>query len=735
MRSCVPRLLTLSALVGTLALAGACTDIPLPALKLDGSVTQPDLLVADTGGQIDDYGQDAPTYWDSSPDANADAFEPLEAGGDQGPTPTGDFDGDGYTILQGDCDDFDAAINPGAKEIPYNGFDDDCNKLTKEDDLDGDGFIKAIDCNDKNIKIFPGANEIAYDGIDQNCDGSDLTDVDMDGYDAKSVGGKDCDDKNPFINPGGVDVCGDTLDQDCSGSDLSCSTVDNDGDGYSTSTGDCNDNDKAINPGATEIPYNGKDDDCKAATKDDDLDGDGFNKVGGKDCNDNDKTAYPGATETPYDGKDQDCDGKDLTDADKDGYDSTKVSGGKDCDDTNQFINPGATEIPFDSTDQDCNGSDLVTQGTFEVASSKYSGWPRVAYNGTNYLVVWNDYGSSSSNRLIRAQRISKTGAKVGSAFTIASTTTPTYVYEPDVASDGSGWLVVWRQYTSATTTTYAIVGQRVTSAGALSGTAITVRPYTSGLYKYRPRVAYGGGKYAVTWRERDQAASPYKYLIMAQVVDATTGALTGTVKQASTATYSNYPSVTYGSAGFMLAWDYSYDVFARGLSTAGAFTTSIVNIAKSTSSTYYTDVAYDGTNYFAAWYDYRNSATTGTDIYGQRFTSTGSLLGTTKTTNIAISKAPLYQYYPAVSYCGGKYNVVFRDARYPTYYTLYYQPVSTSGALLGSTASKNQLLYANTVSVYYPDIDCDGTKFLTVWTEYKSGVSGYKIKGLLVTP
>ncbi len=376
-----------------------------------------------------------------------------------------------------------------------------------------------------------------------------------------------------------------------------------------------------------------------------------------------------------------------------------------------------------------------MTAGSFEVASTYNSSWPRVAYNGTNYLVVWYDYISSTSSYVVRGQRVSKTGSKVGSVITLISTKSPTYLYDPEVASNGSGWLVVWRQYTSGSTSTYAIMGQRVTSAGALTGSAIVIRATTAGYYKYRPRAAYGGGKYAVTWRERNQSASPYKYLIMAQLVDATTGALSGTVKTASTATYSNYPSVVYGSAGFMLAWDYSYDVFARGLSTAGAFTTSIVNIAKSTSSTYYTEVAYDGTNFFAAWYDYRNSATTGTDIYGQRFTSTGSLLGTTKTTNIAISKAPLYQYYPSVSYCGGKYNVVFRDARYPSYTTLYYQPVSTSGALLGSTANKNQLLYANTVSVYYPDVDCDGTNFLTVWTEYKSGVSGYKIKGLFTKP
>ena len=44
--------------------------------------------------------------------------------------PDVDDDGDAYTEIQGDCDDTDPAVNPGATEVPYNGKDDDCNGLT-----------------------------------------------------------------------------------------------------------------------------------------------------------------------------------------------------------------------------------------------------------------------------------------------------------------------------------------------------------------------------------------------------------------------------------------------------------------------------------------------------------------------------------------------------------------------------------------------------------------------------
>jgi len=38
-----------------------------------------------------------------------------------------DADGDGYSISQGDCDDFDVSINPGATEICGDGIDQDCD--------------------------------------------------------------------------------------------------------------------------------------------------------------------------------------------------------------------------------------------------------------------------------------------------------------------------------------------------------------------------------------------------------------------------------------------------------------------------------------------------------------------------------------------------------------------------------------------------------------------------------
>ena len=104
-----------------------------------------------------------------------------------------DFDKDGFTENEGDCNDRNKKIYPGATEI-CNGIDDNCNDTEDEGvtttfylDYDGDTYgdpgvsIQACkppshyvtdntDCDDLDPARYPGATEICDDMEDNDCD-------------------------------------------------------------------------------------------------------------------------------------------------------------------------------------------------------------------------------------------------------------------------------------------------------------------------------------------------------------------------------------------------------------------------------------------------------------------------------------------------------------------------------------------------------------------------------------
>ncbi|MBU0674909.1 MAG: hypothetical protein KJ950_09730 [Proteobacteria bacterium] len=189
-----------------------------------------------------------------------------------------DNDGDGYAESRGDCNDSDSSINPVAIEICGDGIDQNCSGSdmvcsadSNASDDDWDGYSENQgDCDDTNGTVYPGAPEACGDGIDQDCSGADLVcsadpneiDDDRDGFNENQG---DCDDFNNSVHPGAMEVCGDGIDQDCQNGDMICLAIDFDGDGYTDGQGDCNDGDSTIYPGAIDIPNDGIDQDCSGA--------------------------------------------------------------------------------------------------------------------------------------------------------------------------------------------------------------------------------------------------------------------------------------------------------------------------------------------------------------------------------------------------------------------------------------------------------------------------------------
>ena len=317
-----------------------------------------------------------------------------------------DVDGDGYSEMQGDCDDNNSAIFPGAPEL-CNNLDDNCNGTVDEDatyaptwyaDADGDGFGDAdnaqqsclqpngfvnnpLDCDDGDINVNPIASEMC-NTIDDDCDGEVdeyatdaptwYEDADGDGFGNQYVilvqcsqpegyvsNLDDCNDEDPSLNPNTVWYA--DIDGDGFGDPENSLTICEAGPFYVLNDDDCDDLVMAINPGALES-CNGTDDNCDGVTDEGfDMDTDGYT-VCQNDCDDNAPAINPGVTEV-CNGTDDNCDGSidEGFDMDGDGYSVCQ----NDCDDNDPAINPGALEI--------CNGIDDDCDVLVDTDDTNYS--------------------------------------------------------------------------------------------------------------------------------------------------------------------------------------------------------------------------------------------------------------------------------------------------------------------------------------------------------------------------
>ncbi|MBT3221814.1 MAG: hypothetical protein HN348_22275 [Proteobacteria bacterium] len=168
-----------------------CDGVDNNCDRVTDNVNDPPLWYLDQDG--DEYGQDEIWY-------------------------SGCFGLNGFVDNSLDCNDDDDSIHPDAKEVYYDGVDQNCDNR-HDYDRDEDGYAAelygGLDCNDQNDGISPDALENYYDGIDQNCDGLSDFDADGDGWDVEPQG-DDCNDSAAEIYPGGIER-DDGIDQDCDG--------------------------------------------------------------------------------------------------------------------------------------------------------------------------------------------------------------------------------------------------------------------------------------------------------------------------------------------------------------------------------------------------------------------------------------------------------------------------------------------------------------------------------------
>ena len=383
------------------------------------------------------------------------------------------------------------------------------------------------------------------------------------------------------------------------------------------------------------------------------------------------------------------------------------------------------------------NGERLLKSGEFLIDTSiTYIPAPgnqhysAVAFDGTNYLVVWQDQRRGFSD--IYGARVSQAGERLDPSGILISTAVAWYRYQehPAVSFDGANWLVVWQDQRSSSYSD--IYGARVSQAGTvLDPTGIPIS--TAARYQEHPTVSFDGTNYFVVWT--DDRSDPYEYDIYGARVTPGGTVLDPSGIPISTAADDQYrPAVSFDGTNFLVVWEdnrssYHDDIYGARV-TPGGNVLDPDGIAISTAASWqeYPAISFDGTNFLVVWDDTRNPAYD--DIYGARVSQTGTVLDPD---GIAISTARSSQREPAVSFDGTNFLVVWEDKRsLSSYDDIYGARVTPAGNVLDPDG-----IPISTAARYHehPAVSFDGTNWFVVWTDDRTDPYEYNIYGARVTP
>ena len=336
---------------------------------------------------------------------------------------------------------------------------------------------------------------------------------------------------------------------------------------------------------------------------------------------------------------------------------------------------------------------------------------PAVAFDGTNYLVVWQDVRGGEEWDIYGA-RVNQSGIVLDTNGIAISTAENSQV-TPSIAFDGSNCLVVWQDYRNNTDTS-DIYAARVNQMGVVMDTnGIAISTATDA--QAGPSIAFNGTNYFVVWE--DYRNGDVSDIYGARVTQ--TGVVLDSVGLAiSTATGDQKAlSVTFNGTNYLVVWHdfrngFYSDIYGARINELGiVLDTNGIAISTAADDQYAPSVAFDGTNYLVAWGDYRSGLS---DIYGTRVNQAGIVLDTN---GFVISAVDRWQGLPAVAFDGTNYLVVWQDDRIGYGWNIYGARVNQSGIVLDTIG-----IVISTVANYQqsPSAVFDGTNYFVVWQDYR---------------
>ncbi|MDH4211367.1 MAG: T9SS type A sorting domain-containing protein [candidate division WOR-3 bacterium] len=347
--------------------------------------------------------------------------------------------------------------------------------------------------------------------------------------------------------------------------------------------------------------------------------------------------------------------------------------------------------------------------------------YPSVAFDGTNYFVVWQDRPTGTSINNIYGARVTTTGILLDSSRIVISEATGDQS-APSVVFDGTNYLVVWQDKRSGY---YDIYGSRINQNGVvLDPNGFVISEATND--QISAGVSFDGANCFVVWEDKRSGSSDIygARVSLAGILIDSSGIPISTAPNDQ-----KYPTIAFDGFNYLVAWedyrnDYHGDIYGARVNQNGVIIDpSGIAVSTAANDQRLPDISFDGTNYFVVWEDARSADW---NIYGARVNRYGAVLDPG---GIAISAVAMSQRNPAVSFGGTNYLIAWEDWRNSSYRDLYGARVNQIGVVLDTAGI---LISCAINSQDNASIAFDGTNYLVVWQENHSG--WYSIYGARVS-
>jgi hypothetical protein len=344
-----------------------------------------------------------------------------------------------------------------------------------------------------------------------------------------------------------------------------------------------------------------------------------------------------------------------------------------------------------------------------------------------DFVITWIDYRSDSSLN-VYGQRYGSSGAPVGSNFMVNSPggTVSWHAHGPTAAMDAVGkFVIAWQDDRRSSIYSTEIFAQRYDNTGSPLGANFYVNDDLGNDWQDFPAAAMdASGNFVITWRDfRDTAL--YGIEIYAQRYDNA-----GTALGANFYVNSDFgkhpqyfPDVAMdASHGFVITWDdgrnaYTTwrDIYAQRYDASGLVldTNFRVNDDAGSASQHLPAVAMDGSGRFViAWVDERNG---GSDIYAQRFTSSGTAQGPNFKVND--DAGPALQWAPDIAMeSSGNFVITWYDERGGNA-DVFAQKYGSDGEPTGGNYLVPHAAYASLLQES-PAVAANGSNICYAWTD-----------------